>query len=320
MSSDPVVHRASPAEVGKQGMDETTEVPVLPSHCPGPDTISALVEVELGGLSHPGKVRGNNEDQFFVAAFDRTMRPLLTSLPKGEYPGLGAESAYGMLVADGMGGHAAGEIASKTTVTVLLDLVLRTPDWIMRLDDLGVEEVMRRMKERLHHIQGVLSERAQANPDLSGMGTTLTLAWSLGTDLLLAHVGDSRTYLIRQGQLKQLTRDQTVVQEMIDAGALSPQEAARHRLRHMLTGAISAGERKVPVEFRWAHLTDGDQLMLCTDGLTEMVPDATLAEVLRRPGSAQDTCRVLVDLALEAGGKDNVTVVLAGYRFPECAR
>jgi protein phosphatase len=114
-----------------------------------------------------------------------------------------------------------------------------------------------------------------------------------------------------------MTRDQTIVQEMVDAGTLSPQDAAKHRLRHMLTGAISAGDQKVPVEFRWSRLEDGDQILLCTDGLTEMVSDSTIAEVLGQPVTAQAACNNLVELALEAGGKDNVSVVLARYQLPE---
>jgi protein phosphatase len=221
-----------------------------------------------------------------------------------------------VLVADGMGGHAAGEVASKTAVGLLLDLVIRTPDWIMRIDDQTVEEFRVRIQKYLQQIQAALAEQARADPRLAGMGTTLTIACSLGADLLLGHVGDSRAYLLRQGQLKQLTHDQTVAQEMVDAGALSAEEAAQHRMRHVLTGALSTSDKKVPLQFRRFRLLDGDQLLLCTDGLSDMVPEPTLAEVLRQPGSADDACRALVDLALEAGGRDNVTVVLVRYRIP----
>jgi protein phosphatase len=274
------------------------------------------VELDLAGLSHPGKVRPNNEDQFFAARLDRKMTRLATNLRAGDYPDSSAETTYGMLVADGMGGHAAGEVASRTTITALLDLVIRTPDWIMRLNDQAVETVMQRTRERLQQIQNILVERARAEPYLAGMGTTLTLAWSAGPDLLVAQVGDSRAYLMRKGQLQQLTRDQTVIQELIDAGQISPQQAARHRLRHMLTGALSTDNKKVPVEFTWTDLADGDQLLLCSDGLTEMVPNAKIADVLRQAGPAAAACQTLIDLALEAGGKDNVTVVVARYRIP----
>jgi protein phosphatase len=284
-----------------------------------PDTLSSLVEVDLGGLSHPGLVRPNNQDQFFVARYERTMRAVLTNLPSGMYPAASTETGYGMLVADGMGGHAAGEVASRTAVSVLVDLVLRTPDWIMRLDDQWVEAAHRRAGERFREIQDALTERAGGDPSLSRMGTTLTLAWSIGADLLLAHVGDSRAYLFHDGVLRQLTRDQTLVQEMIDAGVLSPEEAAQHRLRNVLTGALSAGETKIRVQYGRARLADGDQVLLCSDGLTKMVDEGKMVEVLRQSASAADACRVLVEQALEAGGTDNVTVVVARYRIPQSA-
>jgi protein phosphatase len=319
MSSKPLTP-PPPSDVSiTQSLDGTVAIPPLPSQALAPDTISSRVEIDLAGLSHPGRVRANNEDIFFAARFDRTMTTLVTNLRPGDYPASSAERVYGMLVADGMGGHAAGEVASRTAVTVLLDMVLRSPDWIMRLDDHAVQEAMKRMRERLEQVQAALVERARAEPYLAGMGTTLTLAVIIGSELMLTHVGDSRAYLMREGQLQQLTRDQTVVQEMIDAGSLSPREAARHRLRHMLTGALSTEDRKVPVEFRWHDLADGDQVLLCSDGLTEMVPNERIAEVLCRPGSSEEACRTLIDLALQAGGKDNVTVVLARYRIPRAA-
>jgi protein phosphatase len=301
----------------KKSLVDTDEILLPTPRQATPQTMSSLVEVDLGGLSHRGKVRANNEDTFLVARFDRTMRALLTNLVPGEYPEASAETSYGMLVADGMGGHAGGQVASRTAVRVLLDLVLQTPDWIMRLDESWLQEVIRRMEQRVQHIGGALAEMARDQPGLSGMGTTLTLACSLGADLLLVHVGDSRAYLLHQGQLRQLTRDQTLVQGLVDAGILSAEEAAQHRLRHVLTGVLSADGKKVPVECGRFNLADGDQVLLCSDGLTEMVPEAAVAEALRRSGSAQDCCRALVELALEAGGQDNVTVVVARYRLPE---
>jgi protein phosphatase len=117
----------------KQSLVDTDEIPLPPPRQGEPQTISSLVEVDLGGLSDRGKVRANNEDAFVVARCDRTMRALLTNLSPGEYPAASAETSYGMLVADGMGGHAGGEVASRTAVRVLLDLVLQTPDWVMRI-------------------------------------------------------------------------------------------------------------------------------------------------------------------------------------------
>jgi protein phosphatase len=299
-------------------MTDTVDVPPKAAAEPlPPGPSSALVNVDLGALSDPGKVRAKNEDHYLVARLDRTMRYLWTSLRPQDLPAGLTETAYGMLVADGMGGHAAGEVASRTAITVLVDLVLRTPDWIMLPDDQGIQEVLRRIEQRLHRITQALTEQALADAGLFGMGTTMTLTCSFGADLVLAHVGDSRAYLFRQGQLLQLTKDQTIAQALVDAGAISPEEATRHPLRHMLTSALAASAARARIELHHLRLEDGDSVLLCTDGLTDMVPQAAMAEVLRQGGSAADTCRALVDRALEAGGKDNVTVVLGRYRLPK---
>jgi protein phosphatase len=152
------------------------------------------------------------------------------------------------------------------------------------------------------------------------MGTTMTLAGNVGEDLVIAHVGDSRAYLFREGELRRLTRDQTMAQMLADAGEIRPEEVATHRLRHVLTGAITTEKGDVPAEFHLMRLLDGDQLLLSTDGLTEMATEQKISETLARAAPAQETCRALVDLALQGGGKDNVTVVLARYRIPRPGR
>jgi protein phosphatase len=148
------------------------------------------------------------------------------------------------------------------------------------------------------------------------MGTTMTMACSLGVDLLLAHVGDSHCYLSRRGVLCQLTRDHTLAQTFADYGRIPQETVATHKLRHVLTQALGAGTGELRPDVELSNLEDGDCLLLCSDGLTEMVDDVTIAAVLDRGGSASDACRVLVDLALGAGGTDNVTVLVARYRFP----
>jgi len=281
-----------------------------------PASLSSFVEVDLAALSHPGRVRQNNEDHYIVARFDRAMQTLLTNLPAGETPAAYEETAYGLLVADGVGGAAAGEIASRTAIHALVDLVIETPDWIMRLDEPLAQEVLQRMERRFQKVREELVERARADPTLRGMATTLTVACSLGTQLLTAHVGDTRAYLFRDGQLKRLTRDQTMAQSLADAGAITAEEVATHPARHVLTGAIATRGAFVQVELGRARLRNGDQVLLCSDGLTEMVAEDAIARVLKSPRPASETCQSLVDLALEAGGKDNVTVVLGKYRIP----
>jgi serine/threonine protein phosphatase PrpC len=303
--------------MGEKSEVDTTGLPSparLNDYRPG--TVSSCVQVDLGALSHQGKLRPNNEDHFLVARFDRTMCTLLTSLPASDIPARYAETAYGMLVADGMGGAAAGEVASRTAIGALVDLVLQTPDWIMRFDEQTGKEVLRRMDQRFRQVKQALIERAESDPSLSGMGTTMTLACSLGTELIIAHSGDSRAYLFRQSLLQPLTHDQTMAQWLADSGAIRPEEVATHPMRHVLTGAIATRGGKTPTELHHLRLTDGDQILLCTDGLAGMVTDSAIAAVLEAPRSAADTCRALVDLALEGGGKDDVTVVLGRYRIP----
>jgi len=296
---------------------DTSEFPVsgLPDG-PGWETISSRVQVDLGALSHLGKVRPNNEDHFYVTRCQRSLQTLLSNLPPGQIPQQCVETVYGLLVADGMGGAAGGEVASRMAITTLVELLLWTPDWIMRPDEEAIQEVSRRMEARFRQVQDALADRARAEPKLSGMGTTMTLAVSLGVDLLITHVGDSRVYLLRQGRLLRLTHDHTLAQSLVDAGVLRPEEAATHFLRHILTRAIGTRGDEVRVEFNSLRLADGDQLLLCTDGLTEMVPEPAIAEVLQKGEPAAGACSALVNLALERGGRDNVTVVLARYHIP----
>jgi PPM family protein phosphatase len=222
-----------------------------------------------------------------------------------------------MLVADGMGGMAAGEVASQLAIRTLINLVLATPDWVMAREGPEIERVMQRMAERYRRVDAALREEARADPSLAGMGTTMTLACSLGTYLILAHVGDSRAYLLRGGALHALTRDHTLVRELVDRGVVRPEQAASHPFRHVLTRALGVGGGEIDAEVQSVSLADADQLLLCTDGLTDMVDATTIGAILRSSASSDDACQTLVELALQNGGKDNVTVVLARYRFAQ---
>lgn len=281
------------------------------------DQVSSLTHVEIGALSHAGRVRANNEDTYLVARFDRQMTSLLTNLPPGYIPDRYADAGYGLLVADGMGGQAGGEVASRTAISALVNLALKTPDWIMRIDEDSAREVLARMDRRIHQVEQTLVDIARTDPSLSGMGTTMTLAMSLGADLFIAHVGDSRAYLLRQGRLHRLTRDHTIAQALADAGAISSDAVEAHPMRHVLTHVIGTQGEKAQAELGMLRLIDGDEVLLCTDGLTEMVTEEAIAGALGKGRTAAADCRTLIEMALEAGGRDNVTVVLARYRIPE---
>ena len=282
---------------------------------PDPDSLSSRTQVDLGAVSHAGKGRAANQDAFLAARFERSTETLLSNLPPGLIPDRYAETGYVMLVADGMGGAIGGEVASRTAISGLVELFIQTPDWIMRPGPGSVPEVLRRMKERFKRLPDVLARRARSEPLLSSMGTALTLAASLGADLVIAHVGASRAYLFRRGHLIHLTGDQTVAQLLADTGAIRPADVAKHHARHVLTGAITASGERAEVELHHVTLADGDQLLLCTSGLTESVADAKISEVLERRLPAAQACRALADLAIEASGRDDVTAVLACYRF-----
>ncbi|SCG68521.1 PP2C family protein-serine/threonine phosphatase [Micromonospora halophytica] len=209
--------------------------------------------------------------------------------------------AWLVAVADGMGGMAAGDLASRIAMDAIAPLDVETPeDALVAALQSGIELATERIR------QAVVED-----PDRQGMGTTLTalLFARTGSCLALAHVGDSRAYLFREGTLKQITRDDTFVQMLVDQGLISPDEAASHPRRAVVTQALQ-GEEVSPsyaTMVPWA----GDRWLLCSDGLSNVVRPDTLAEVLAETPDRELCARRLIDLALRAGGPDNVTVLIA---------
>ncbi len=301
------------------GEDETLEIfqLVTPTAIESADPASSLVEVDIAAATHRGLVRANNEDHYLALRFGRSLETVSTNIPEGSLEPSFEETGYGMVVADGMGGMAAGDVASRTALSKLVELLVNTPDWFMsanQQEDLAIPT--RRMTQRFRDIDYELRESAQNNRALLGMGTTLTVAVSLGCNLLIGHIGDSRAYMLRSKRLHQLTRDDTLAQALIDAGIADPEDTATRAMRHVLTAAIGSTGEPVDPQVLRMHLNHDDQILLCTDGLTGMVSDEVIASTLLEAPSASEACQTLVDLALEAGGLDNVTTVLACYRFP----
>jgi len=278
-----------------------------------------MMKVDLGALSHVGRVRENNEDHYMVARLGRVIEPLMSNVPAEDLPTNLAEYGYGMLVADGMGGHAAGEVASRMATTMLLNLIVNAGKWASRIDDEEAKACMERLEDYYDEIHSALIQQSEFDPALSGMGTTLTVAYSFCTDLFIAHVGDSRACLFREGQLHRLTQDHTLAQEMADRGQVVPDAVKRHLFRNILTQALGGETGPVEIQLQRFRLRDNDCLLLCSDGLTDMIDDAAIAGVLRRTEDSRAACDELVDLALESGGRDNITVVLARYSFPASA-
>jgi protein phosphatase len=289
--------------------EEASTVDLPPLTPPWPET----VRVEFGALSHPGRVRVNNEDHYLVSRMRKSLSVLHTNLPEEKQERLSEQEGYLLIVADGMGGHAGGEHASALVVRKVAYIVLNAVKWFYRLNDPDEDALMRELREGLEWIEHQVVTAARAQEGLRGMGTTLTAAGSFGADLFMLHVGDSRAYLFRDGQLRKLTRDHTLAQQMVDEGTLEPQDVRQTGMRHVLTNVVGGPVPGAVGEIHKLRLLNGDRLLMCTDGLTEMVCEDEITQLLAANPGSDGACRALVDAALNAGGRDNVSVVLAAY-------
>jgi protein phosphatase len=274
---------------------------------------TAAARVDCFGLSDRGRVREDNQDHFYLGRLGRFSQTIATSLPAGELPERLEETGHIAVVADGMGGHAGGEVASRTAIIVFFHLLFDTPDWVVKVNDESAGKIFDRVSDRYRSLDSLLEERSRIDPNLRGMGTTMTMSYSYGFDLFIAHAGDSRAYLCRDGALRQVTRDHTQVQEMVDAGMMTREEAATHRLRNVLTNVLGGGVPLTDVDLQRVALAPGDAVLLCSDGLYDVVRDDEIARVLTAAPSAREACRALVDLALARGAPDNVTAVVSRY-------
>jgi serine/threonine protein phosphatase PrpC len=266
--------------------------------------------VTFGALSHVGKVRTNNEDHFGVVQRHRSRDVLFTNLPKGFLPP-SREEAYTMVVADGLGGAAFGELASMLALRTGWELTSNAYHWHFRAGEREAEEVMEQLKVYGKLIHEALLERSRRSPELAGMGSTITAVFLMGADAFIGHVGDSRAYLFRDGSLRQLTHDDTQAQHMVDIGVYASVDEAPRFMHNVLMNCLGGNDHDVQVETHHIPLVNGDRLLLCTDGLSDMLADAEIASILNQHPTPMDACQTLVNAALENGGKDNVTVVLA---------
>lgn len=275
------------------------------------------VKVRVGAISHPGNVRPRNEDHYMVAKVRRTLNVLAHNLPKEEIPDFLGEDAYCMVVADGMGGMNAGDVASMLAISTGVKLVDKSVKWGFKINEKEARDLLSRMSMYFREIDKRLTRKSENDRRLFGMGTTMTLAYSVGIHLFLIHVGDSRAYLFRDGQLKQLTHDHTVAQALADAGQIDQEEVRSHLRRNTLTNYLGGHRGRVKADVRWLRLQDGDRLLLCSDGLTDMVDDEAIARCMAREQDVDHCAIRLNQMALDNGGKDNITVVVTNYSVPE---
>lgn len=240
---------------------------------------------EYFAQTDPGLVRDNNEDAIVVD-----------------------EDNQLLVLADGMGGYNAGEVASAMATTFIKTELGR---WLAEGGhEASGRELKRAMEICIDNANRSIFNAANANPTYAGMGTTMVMGLFIGGRVMVGHVGDSRCYRLRGDTLQQITRDHSLLQEQIDAGLLTPEQAQFATHKNLVTRALGV-EDTVLLEVNEYRVEDGDTYLFCSDGLSDMVPDERLAAILLGEGSLEERGRALIDAANDQGGRDNISVILA---------
>jgi protein phosphatase len=278
--------------------------------------LSSLVRGEFAARSWRAPAHPANTDNYLVLRLSRTQETLLTTLPPDTVSRTFDEQAYGMVVADGLGAN--GDLASRLTIAGLLQLALRHGEWRLRVDELVAPEIVDKLTEFYRRLDAALLTLNRTDGDDMPLHTTLTAVVTSGRDLFFAHVGHSRAYLLRDGVLVQVTRDQAHPEphDRIEARVVDLPAVAVD-LHHVLTDALGAGSVDPHIEVERLSLADNDVVVLCTNGLTDVVEDTEIGRVLQSPGPLEEKAAALVATAVERGTRDDTTVVIARYHIPE---
>jgi PPM family protein phosphatase len=269
---------------------------------------TGAIQVNVFGTSDMGRVRKNNEDNFVVC-----------NLTTGEV-GLGASLRRHVLgprgtlfmVADGMGGEASGEVASQLcSVTV----PKRLYDNLKSVNHVSETNFVLMLREAIEYANQIIYQKAVANPNYKGMGTTTTAAALFGAHLFVAQVGDSRAYLVRNQAVVQLTRDQTFLNYLADIGAELPADPEKDSRKSILTQAVGTSEN-VDVKVTYAKISQGDQILVCSDGLYNMAKPDEIQRITTSHDDLAAKCKALITSANQGGGTDNITVIMAEFSGP----
>lgn len=239
------------------------------------------------GITHPGMTRPSNEDAYLI----------------DERLGL-------CIVADGMGGHEAGEVASRMAVDVASRYLTEVVE--KELENEGDKKVSpsNQLLNAFELANAEIYEKASTNPEYAGMGTTLIIAWFKKDEVIMGHVGDVRGYLLRLGQLSRLTKDHSLVERLVEKGHIKPEEVRKHPWRSRIERAVGIQQTVTP-DIREIPVLQGDRLLLCSDGLWDMIADEDIGKVLQAKQDLENVCGELLDQALIGGGRDNITVIVA---------
>ncbi len=268
---------------------------------------SVTTALDVYGLTHPGKVRPNNEDHFLICALERKIEIYHTSLPDPSMLGRSEGLAFLALVADGVGGARAGEEASRITLEHVTRYVSQSLNCYYTTDPDDDESFVKELEEAAMKVHAEISAESEHNVERRGMATTLTLWLGVGTSAYLLQVGDSRCYILQDEELIQISRDQTMAEEFVDAGVIRREDAAFTRWTNVLSSAIG-GPHAVPKVTRVTQ-SIGSIGLMCSDGLTRHVSDEKIRDRLKNMTSARECCELLLQDALDAGGEDNITII-----------
>lgn len=294
--------------------DETSTGARLWPGLPGPldsPPPSAVVEAEFGARSRRGPLRSINDDHYLILRLGRHQDTILTSIPEADLPRRFEEFGYGMVVADGIG--SGGEAASRLALSTLVHLATSFGKWNLRVDDPIADEIMDRAQRFYRSVDSTLLQAAHNSAHR--LQTTLTAVFTAGPELFFAHVGHSRAYIFRDDVLLRLTHDHTLDHERPGKAIIADVAKSPRDLHHILTetlGGRAPGSPRIDVER--CGLLDGDLVLLCTNGLTDVAEENRIATALRSHPTPDDQCQALIELAVSSGSNDDVTVLVAQYR------
>jgi serine/threonine protein phosphatase PrpC len=282
----------------------TTATPAAPP-TPPPAKTRGEVRLKLFARTDVGQIREHNEDNFLVADLSKRSRGLL------EANRLASVGPFGHLfaVCDGMGGAAAGEVASQLAVDIIYE---RMVDGLDQKSDVARDEIARRLVRAVETAGFRIFQEAKADRSRRGMGTTVTAAALVDDHLFFAQVGDSRGYILRDGVLTQVTRDQSLVNQLIEAGQLTAEEAETFEHNNIILQALGTSDT-VQVDLTFVEVRPGDVMLLCSDGLSGMVRFDEIRETMRTAGDPVEVCKALTERANLGGGHDNITVIIVAF-------
>src|SRR5438874_3404510 len=263
------------------------------------------IKIEVFAKTDLGRTRDHNEDKFLIADLTKKAASLLPEVRRHD---IGPRGTL-LVVADGMGGAAAGELASEMATDTIYAHLVKT--WNAE-DEVTPQRFAYRLKEAVEVANASIHAHAKAHPEVRGMGTTTTAAGVLNDHLYLTQGVDSRAYLIRGGEAHQLTKDQSLMQRLVEAGELTEEEAAQSERRNIILQALGP-DPKVKVDLTHQEVRRGDILVLCSDGLSGQVKKDEIAKIVTAAPNLSSACDQLIALANERGGPDNITVVIARF-------